>query len=169
MTMTAPPRDGLLLPDFTLPRAGGGAPLRPRAYRGKRSLALIFTHGPECPHCRTYLTGALDQYAAYAEESAEVIAVMAGDEITAGEARRELGLPFPVLADADGAAFARYGLTAGRDAAVLVADRYGEPRLWSVAGPGHDLPAHTALLAELRYLALTCAGGACSTPIWLDA
>ena len=166
MTVTSVPREGLLLPDFTLPRAGGGASPRPRSYRGKRALALLFLHGPDCSACRTYLTAALEGYAAYAEEGAEVLAVLPGPAEVVDDVRRELGLPFPVLVDAEGRASARYGLRAGQDAAVMVTDRYGEPRLWQVAGPAHDLPDHAALLAEVRYLALTCAGGGCSMPVW---
>ena len=166
MSTATIPREGLLLPAFELPRSDGGT-LRLRSYRGRRSLALLFTHAPPCPACRAYLSSALDRYAAYADEGAEVIAVVPGDAAAVSELRHELALPFPVAVDTAGSAFGRYGLTPGRDAAVMVADRYGEPRLWSVAGPDHTLPAHADLLAELRYLALTCAGG-CTTPLWTD-
>ena len=162
-----PPRDGMLLPSFELPRAGGGV-MRVRAYRGRRSLALIFVHGPGCAPCREYLTEALDRYAAYAEETGEVIAVVPGRPDDAEAIRRELALPFPVAVDATGAVFRRFGLTPSADAAVMVTDRYGEPRGWYVAGADHALPEHDALIAELRYLALTCSAG-CSVPIWPDA
>jgi peroxiredoxin len=165
-TVSQPPRDGLLLPAFDLPRAGGGR-VRVRAYRGRRSLALVFTHRPDCSACREHLVGALNLYAAYAEEDAEVLAVVPAPERAADAMRRALSLPFPVAVDEAGTVFDRFGLTWGRDAAVMVTDRYGEPRLWSVAGEGHDLPSHDAIIEELRYLALICAGG-CSVPLWQE-
>ena len=167
MTSTSnPPRDGLLLPRFELPRASGGT-LRVRAYRGRRSLALIFVHGPDCTACRDYLRGALDAYAEYAEQDAEVIAVAPGRADAADAMRRELGLPFPVAVDAAGVVFARFGLRVGTGAAVMATDGSGEPRLWQVSGPEHRLPEHERVIAELRYLALTCSAG-CAAPIWQD-
>jgi peroxiredoxin len=167
MVSNTVPREGVLVPNFELPRSGGGS-VRLRSYRGRRGLAVLFTHGADCDACRAYLRGALDHYAAYAEEAAEFLAVVPDEAPAVASLQGELALPFPVLVDADGRAFARYGLTTGRDAAVLVADRYGDPRMWQVVSTGHDLPAHGSVLAELRYLALTCSGG-CSAPIWEDA
>ena len=166
MPLTAVPREGLLAPNFELPRSDGGS-VRLRSYRGRRGLAVLFTHGAGCAACRGYLAGGLETYAAYAEETAELLAVVPDRAEVVAALRHDLALPFPVLVDADGRAFCRYGLTPGRDAAVLVADRYGDPRLWQVADAHHDLPPHATLLAELRYLALTCSGG-CSVPIWSD-
>jgi peroxiredoxin len=167
MASTTVPREGLLAPNFELPRSDGGS-VRLRSYRGRRGLAVLFTHGAACAACRHYLAGGLETYAAYAEETAELLAVVPDCAEAAAALRHDLALPFPVLVDADGRAFTRYGLTLGGDAAVLVADRYGEPRLWRVADADHDLPPHSTLLAELRYLALSCSGG-CSVPIWADA
>lgn len=167
MTLSSPPpRDGVLLPAFELPRAGGGG-LRVRAYRGRRALVVIFAHGATCAHCRAYLTEALNRYAGYAEEDGEVIAVVPGVAGDIDATRRELGLPFPVAVDATGAVFQRYGLQARHDAAVMVTDRYGEPRAWHVAGADHALPDQDAIVAELRYLALTCSAG-CAVPIWQE-
>ena len=160
------PREGMLAPNFDLPRSDGGS-VRLRSYRGRHGLTVVFTHGAGCAACRAYLAGGLEEYAAYAEENAELLAVVPDEAEAVAALRCDLALPFPVLVDADGRAFARYGLTPGRDAAVLVADRYGDPRLWQVASTDHDLPPHAKLLTELRYLALTCSGG-CSVPIWGD-
>jgi peroxiredoxin len=159
-----PPREGLLLPGFQLPRADGGT-IRIRAYRGRRALALIFAHGADCVACRAYLSAALDRYADYAGEDAEVVAVVPGDRASADAMRRELALPFPVAVDEHGADLRRYGLRPGRDAAVMATDRFGEPRIWQHAGTDHALPDHLTLIAELRYLALTCSGG-CTVPLW---
>jgi peroxiredoxin len=167
MTLASqPPRDGLLLPAFELPRAGGGT-VRVRAYRGRRSLAVIFTHAPDCEACREYLAEALNHYPAYAEEGAEVIAVAPAPGDAADAMRRAQALPFPVVVDENGTAFERFGLIPGRDVAVMVTDRYGEPRLWHIAGAGHQFPSHDAAVAELGYLAMTCSGG-CSVPLWQE-
>ena len=165
MTTTAqPPREGLLLPGFQLPRTSGGT-IRIRAYRGRRALVLLLVHDAACATCRAYLSAALDRYAAYGEEDAEVVAVVpdAAERVTAMQS--ELALPFPVGIDCDGAILRRYGLTAGRDAAVMVTDRFGVPRIWQVTGSDHDFPDHESMVTEVRYLALTCSGG-CSVPIW---
>jgi peroxiredoxin len=166
MTLRTLPREGMLIPGFELPHSGGGT-VRLRRYRGRRGLAVIFCHGPACAGCRDYLTGALEAYDGYGDADAEVIAVVPGPAEAVAELRRALALPFPVLVDADGVVCRRYGLIPGADAAALAADRYGEPRLWQVAGADHALPAHDAIVAELRYLSLTCSGG-CSVPLWQD-
>ena len=158
------PREGILVPAFELPRSGGGA-VRLRAYRGRRGLALIFTHGPGCDRCRAYLGGALAVYDAYADAGAEVIAVVPGDAESVAAMRHDLALPFPLAVDESGASFRRYALSASEDAAVMATDRYGEPRLWRTASPDHILPEHEAVIAELRYLSLTCSGGG-PTLLW---
>ena len=165
-TSVEPPRDGLLIPGFALPRVGGGE-VRARAYRNRRSLAVIFVHGAHCRPCRDYLAGALESYADLAEQDAEVIAVVPAPASEAASLRRSLALPFPVAVDESGAAFRRFGLEPARDAAVMVTDRYGEPRLWTVARDDHALPAHEEITAELRYLVMTCSAG-CAVPLWQD-
>jgi len=165
-TTSEPPREGLLLPGFQLPRSGGGV-VRVRAYRGRRALVLVFVHDATCDECRTYLCRALAVYAAYGDEDTEVVAVVPDSAERAAALHHTLALPFPVAIDHDGAVARRYGLTPGRDAAVMVTDRFGEPRIWHICGAHHDFPNHDELIAEARYLALTCSGG-CSVPIWSD-
>lgn len=161
-----PPREGLLLPGFQLPRSGGGT-VRIRAYRGRRALALIFVHDAGCPDCRAYVRGALELYAEYGEEGGEVVVIVPSTEASVDAMRHDFALPFPVLIDEAGTVFRRYALRAGHDAAVMITDRFGVPRIWQPAGVDHALLDHESLIAELRYLALTCSGG-CSVPIWSD-
>ena len=161
---TALPREGVLIPGFELPRSDGGT-LRLRSFRGRRSLLVYFAHGAGCAACRAFLAGALEGYAAYAEEGAEVLAIVPDMAEAVAALQSELALPFPVLVDAEGTVCRRYGLTPAAEAAVAVTDRYGEPRRWQPAGPAHELPDHDDLIAELRYLGLTCSGG-CSAPLW---
>lgn len=156
VSIEAAPRDGLLLPDLTLARADGGE-TRLRSYRGRRSLALLLAHGPDCADCVDYLRGALERYAEYAEEQAEFVAVIPGEAEQVTALRAALGLPFPVLLDPEGAAPRRYGLRPGDEAGLMITDRYGVPRQWAVVTRAqHDLPPHEAGLSELRYLAIRC-------------
>ncbi|MGD9894992.1 MAG: peroxiredoxin family protein, partial [Dehalococcoidia bacterium] len=127
-TTVEPPREGVLLPGFQLPRSGGGS-VRIRAFRGRRALVLIFVHDASCDGCRSYLSRALDAYAVYGDEDAEVIAVVPDRAEHVASLQHGLALPFPVAIDGDGAVAHRYGLVAGCDAAVMVTDRYGEPRI----------------------------------------
>jgi peroxiredoxin len=159
-----PPREGQLLPAFTLPRAGGGE-LRVRSYRGRRALCVIFLHGVACVACREYLVEVLDRYAAYAEEDGEVVVVVPDPAVDVTALRADLALPFPVAIDAGASVCRRYRLEPGEEAAVMLTDRYGAPRLWHVAPRDHGLPEHEHLIAELRYLAMTCSAG-CAVPLW---
>lgn len=165
---TAPPREGSLLPAFTLPTTDGRE-VRVRAFRGRRSLAIFFVHGTDCAACTQTLSDAVARYDAYAAEDAEVIAVVPAEPTQVAALRAGLAAPYPVLVDQDAVVFERYRLQAGTDAAVLVTDRYGEPRRWWTFGLEHDaMPSHEALLAELGYLAISCGGG-CGLPAWPDA
>lgn len=154
------PREGLLLPSFQLPAAGGGS-VRLRAYRGRRRLLLVFLHGADCIACRGYLTSTLERYDALADAGGEALALLAGSSEEAARLKAALALPFPVLVDASGATFQRYDLRARIDAAVALTDRYGAPRIWQLAPPEHEpaLPALNDLIAELDYLAITCGSG----------
>lgn len=159
------PREGMLIPGFALPRADGRE-LRVRGYRGRRSLLLAFVCDAACARCGRFLANALERYAEYADAGAEVLAIIPGNVDSARSLQHTLALPFPVLADEGRTVATRYGLNPG-EAAVLVADRYGEPRIWQRGGSSHTLPPHAPLLAELRYLSLTCSGGA-PRPLWPD-
>lgn len=159
-----PPREGNLIPNVELPRSGGET-VRLRGFRGRRALAICFTHRAGCAPCGAFLLGGLDVYAEYAAAGAELIVIVPDAPEAAVDLQHALALPFPVLSDADGTASRRYGLAPGIDAAVLVADRYGEPRIWRRSDEHHALPEHAELLAELRYLSVTCSGGG-ARPLW---
>lgn len=166
---TAPtPHEGSLIPSFSLTDADG-RDVRVRSFRGRRSLALVFVHGVTCADCTSLLAEAVARYDAYAAEGAELIAVVPAERTAVLRLRARLAAPYPVLADEDGAVCTRYGLRETVDTAVMIADRFGEPRLWQVGGEAHDtLPSHDAVLAELAYLAISCGGG-CGLPAWPDA
>ncbi|HEU5425027.1 MAG TPA: alkyl hydroperoxide reductase, partial [Nitrolancea sp.] len=52
--LAAPPQRGEQIPAFSGTTADGRT-LGPRDFSMRRNLALVFTHGPECPHCRALL------------------------------------------------------------------------------------------------------------------
>jgi peroxiredoxin len=159
-----PAMEGNLVAGFDLPRAGGGR-VRLRSYRGRRSLAVWFMHNADCELCRVTAAAIVPRYGDYAYADAEPLLIVPGPAPAVEALRRELALPYPVLSDEDGSVGRRYGAPG---AALLIADRFGAPAVWHVAGAGHDLPDQDAVLQELEYLSHTCSGG-CATPIWPNA
>lgn len=159
-----PRLEGRLIPSVPLPRVGGGE-WRARSYRGRRALTLYFLH-PACADCDAVAAAIVPRYGDYAEATAEPAVIVAGTLSQAEDLRGRLALPFPVLADTNGAAGERHGLPLGA-VGLLVSDRFGTPALWTFDPEGHDLPDQESVLRELDYLSHTCSGG-CSTPIWPD-
>lgn len=157
-----PPLDGNIAPAFELARAGGST-VRLRGYRGRRGVALWFLHDAGCPGCRETMQAIAPLYGDYAEADAEPLAIVPATLEAADQLRRDLALPFPVLADAERRVFQRYGVAG---AALMLTDRYGVPALWCVTGAAsHALPNQEYVLRELTYLSHTCSAG-CSTPVW---
>ena len=78
-----------------------------------RALILVFLRHYGCPLCREQVAALRDHYAAF---QAEGIAVAAVGQGTPRDARRfgeQMSAPFPILSDADRAAYAAYGLMDG--------------------------------------------------------
>src|SRR5439155_19646701 len=115
---------GQVVPAFTLPDSAG-RPVRRSDYRAKKHLILAFLPGAADDGARAYLRALADDYAAIHAASSEALAILRGQRRGAAEAQRDLELPFPLLADADGATTARFLPPAAR-AGVFVTDHYGE-------------------------------------------
>ena len=148
------PRPGEMLPGFSLP-SSRGVPLGPATYKRHRNLALVFTHGEGCARCAESLRAFAASASGFVEEDSEVLVVAPVPAERAKPLAERLGLPFPVLADADGAIHARYGVPDG--SAVFVADRYGEIRETWIAGAEHDpSPLPEDVLGWLRLIELEC-------------
>lgn len=131
-------RHGQVVPTFTLPDSDG-ASVRRSAYRDKRNLVLVFLPGAGDDGAQAYLRALAEGYAAIQAETGEVLAILRGDQAAAAALKRDLALPFPVLADADGATTARFLPPAAR-AAVFVTDRYGELYFAAPAARAASLP-----------------------------
>jgi peroxiredoxin len=103
-TMHAPtsfPNEHQLLPDVAL-ISSEGQTIRASDYRGQCSLVLVFVGRSTGGEVRPLLGGCAEQYTAFREWTAEVLAVIQGTPQEAIHVKRCEALPFPVLADADG-------------------------------------------------------------------
>ncbi len=153
------PRPGEMLPSFDLPSSKGGT-TGPRQFKSKRNLLLVFVHDGGCNLCRDLLLNVAEHYEAYREEEAEVLAVATMPESGVADLARALDLPFPLLADADGAVHHRYGAVAAAGlsgVAIYLADRYGEIQQRWLAQEGHlGLPGLDSLVDDFRFIGIQC-------------
>jgi peroxiredoxin len=148
-------RRGQVVPTFTLPNTEG-APIRRTAYRGTKNLVLAFLPGAEDEGVRAYLRALADAYPNIQAETGEVLAIVRDTEAAIAEARHELRLPFPLLADADGAATARF-LQPASPAGVFVTDRYGELYFAAPTADTYSLPPLAEIKAWLEAIDRQCA------------
>lgn len=144
--------------DYFTATGSDGEPIRTRDYYMRRNLALVFSHGPDCAACRDLLRGLARQYAAARAEDGQVIAVVAAEPAAAEALRHDLDLPFPVVADADLAVHARFGLVEDGAplAAIFVTDRYGTIYDASVADATHQMMAPEEVPGWLEFVACEC-------------
>jgi peroxiredoxin len=119
--VTVAPGEGALLSLFALPDDSGRI-VDIGNFRQRRNMVLCF--------CRTLspeTLGILKEMAAAASgiaaEEGVAIAVVSGGPGEARKLRKELGLPFPVLADEKGKIQERF---CPREVALYVTDRFGE-------------------------------------------
>lgn len=150
----------LALPDSWLPSSGGEI-VRLSDYRHKMPVVLILLPDEDAPAAevlRAFAAG----YEAYRAWPAEVLAVLAGTQAQAAHLAQELGLPFPLLADAEGSVWEKY--IGERRPALLVLDRYNAlHRIQTVAAPS-DLMSPTEALEWIRHAELACPE--CGVPEW---
>lgn len=136
------------LPSVTLPALSSE---RSVSLRGpsRQSTVLVFPH-PDCSACRQELQGLTEIHDDLDDWATTPMAVVT-------EADRDLAdaLPYPVLLDDEGQARDRCGL-AEREAAVVVADPWGEIYEVSRAGDDHAFPAGDELVSWARYLSTRC-------------
>ena len=150
---------GEMLPQFTLPAAGGGM-VALWQYKQRQQFILLLVHGPDSAEARALLARFAERYAALREQETEVLALLhlAPEALLAAQAR--LGVPYPLLADETGETLRRLaGWDAGRDApepTLLVADRYGALYTRYSAKEERDLPTPEVVLKDLEYMAIQC-------------
>ena len=146
---------GQVVPTFTLPDTTG-TPVRRTAYRDRKNLVLAFLPNAEDDGARAYLRALAQGYESLRAETGEVLAIMRGDRVAIAEAQRELGLPFPLLHDADGAVSARF-LPPKARAGVFVTDRYGELYFAAPTTDTATLPPISEIQAWLEAIDRQCA------------
>ena len=133
------------MPDLSLPDDTGRL-VRLGDFRGRRNLVLFLTHPAGCVACEEKLRELSGDLNRLRGEDAEVLAIVPGDGAAAAGWRR-LALPFPML-------------TGGRavfgDAAMIVADRFGEIFAIARADADHQLPMTAQLAEELAFVELQC-------------
>jgi peroxiredoxin len=144
---------GARIPPFALPGPGGRT-YRPADFRGRRNLALVFIRDAACGPCQEVLREFAAEHREYVERHVQVLAVVPGGPDVAARLGDRLGLPYPVLADPEGAAWRAYlGPSAERaEAAVFCTDRYGVLEEQAVREDALTLPAQADFLAWFDYI-----------------
>jgi peroxiredoxin len=98
-----------------------------------------------------------ETYPAFRKHGAEVLCVAPHNLRETGELVRELGLPFPVLADEDHSVFSAYAVESsawslGQRPGVYIVDRDGLIRYAHVGAQQWNIPSTAALLDVLTTL-----------------
>jgi thioredoxin-dependent peroxiredoxin len=115
---------GRVAPEFVLPDADGKL-VRLSDFRGK-SLVLYFYPRSFSGGCTTQSCGLRDAYSTFEAEGIAIVGVSVDNRDTQRRFRDEYSLPFPVLADEDGAVSRSYGVlgeSASADVRVMQARR----------------------------------------------
>ncbi len=144
-------REGEILPRLIL--SGSDGPRHVPAPGGK-ALLLIFAHPGECEDCAIYLSELSEVVGDLQDWGTNLLWVVPGDEVA--EVR-----PLPVLGDEDDAGRRRLGVGAD-DAAVILADRWGEVMEAATFGPDHRLPTPRQLVESAKIVDISC--GECNVP-----
>ncbi|MFN2557794.1 MAG: redoxin domain-containing protein [Nitriliruptorales bacterium] len=136
------------LPSLTLPALASERSINLRG-QGRQSTVLVLPH-PDCSACRAELEELAERTDELDDWDATPLAVVT-------EADRELAdaLPYPVLLDDDGQAHARCGVAEG-EAALVVADPWGEIYEVSRSDDDHAFPDGDELVSWVRYLSMRC-------------
>lgn len=151
-------RAGEQLPPFSLPGPDG-----PRKVPGAGNQAsmLVFVHDRDCAACERYLDEIGAAVTGLGEWATRLLAVAPRGEPSSDR-------PFPVLVDEGGAVRRRLGI-GDDEAAVLLADRWGELFEAATFGTEHDLPLPRQLIESAKILDVSC--GECNvvSPEWRQA
>jgi peroxiredoxin len=132
-----------MVPDFVL-ESSEGKLVRLSDYRGRRDLLLVF---PGQDSGSSELLQALSAKKDELESEETVVLVLVPRDVAhAREVKAEQQIPFPVLADADGAVHERYG------ALLVLTDRYGE--IYSIHRD--KWPDADDLMASVRHINAEC-------------
>jgi peroxiredoxin len=118
------------------------------ALPGRRSLLLFLAHPLRCAPCVELLRELAANYGQLRETEAEVLALVPGTAAETQAFAHRLALPFPVCAVRQG--------QFGRDATVIVTDRFGEVFAVAQAGATHRLLTVGEIFEELAFIGVQC-------------
>lgn len=108
------PRPGDFAPDVTLRDTDGAeGRLSDLWTRTPRGLAVVFFRHFGCPFCRQHAAQLRRDYDRFGSAGLHLVAVGQGTPEEGAEFQRRLKLPYPILVDADRAAYRAYGLREG--------------------------------------------------------
>lgn len=149
------PRTGDTLPAFSLPDQNG-EPRSDRDFRG-RWLVLYFYPRDDTPGCTEQAARFRDAMRAFEAAGAAVCGVSVDDSDSHAAFARKYNLPFPLLADRDGAVARRYGslldLGLARFARrnTFLADPQGRiARIWLGVNPARNAGDVLAAIEQAR-------------------
>jgi glutaredoxin len=159
----------LRLPLRTLPQLAGGD-FSLESISGRLQAAIFFAHGSTCLACYGYAKRLARQREALAEEGAIPIVVV-GSELAAASTWLH-GITEDIVILADAANAWKSAVTGVLDeapgqAALVVVDRFGAPRVGSFASEAGGLIAPAEATDWLRFLALECPTCGAEIP-WFD-
>lgn len=158
------PRKGQILRDFGLVSLRGPV-VRLADYRGRSALILILIDGHD--ETEQLMRDTAAHYEDLRENGSEVLAIIHSLHEKAVRVEWHLGLPYPVLQDADGRLHHELGATddQNRDAAALyIADPFGEIVAIFRTAEGDKLPAIGEIEELLEFISFQCPE--CEPPEW---
>jgi peroxiredoxin len=149
-------KPGHHLPDLAF-SAPDGSKIRLGDYYNRMNM-LLFWVGIDGIACVEGLLAEISEdMAGYRAENAKILLILAGSKQHVAEAEKWRNLPFQVLADPEGEAQLRMGLTSAGEsmgAAACVVDRFGRITFAWRDGRGEPPPTSAELLAQLRAIEL---------------
>ena len=162
---------GDLIPNFRLSAVNRDGQVGPWDYKQHRNLVLIFFRTVECLKCKQLLREISEQYGQYQEKEAEVLAISTDEKDRLRQLAQDLALPFPLLSDSERRVTNLYlkhmeegGNRAAFEAAIFVADRWGEIFSARNIENAQDLPAEAEIRDWLEFIELQCEE--CFPPEW---
>ena len=150
---------GEIVPAFSLPGADG-MPHGPWDYKQREHLVIILLSSANTSETRGVLSEFKRQYRVLREEECAVLALTANTVIENLRVQEDLQLPFPLLADPQGAVIARYthwdAQARNAQPSLVLANRYGALYAQWIEERETDLPRIEVLLEDLQYMNKLC-------------
>ena len=152
-------RAGEIIPAFSLPGADG-MPHSPWDYKQREHLLIVLLSKTNTSEARGILSELKQQNRVLREEECAVLVLTADAVIEQLRVQEDLQLPFPLLADPQGAVIAQYthweAQTRLTMPSLVLANRYGALYAQWMAKQEADLPRVATVLEDLQYMNSLC-------------